>query len=185
MWATRFLFLAVAANTLLAKFIIYSVLACPPVASQLHPPVRKDRGRPAATPLPCGDSVVATGKLGMRIAMGLATILAIFVIAPASKAQTSGIAGKYQCTQVKARGKVKPCSSAQLNLKADGRFELRGWEGDYSVSGAYVELSDKSVKSKARLEPGYKLIFKYKGKDGVVEVTYERRQSAPANEALS
>jgi hypothetical protein len=79
---------------------------------------------------------------------------------------------------------VKPCSSAQLNLKADGHFELRGWEGDYSVTGKYVELSDKTVKSKAKLEPGYKLIFKYQGKDGVVEVTYERRQSAPANETL-
>jgi hypothetical protein len=152
---------------------------------QLHPPVRKDRGSPAATPLPCGDGVVATGKVGLRIVLGLAAILAIVLNVPAAKAQTSGIAGKYQCTQVKAGGKVKPCSSAQLNLKADGHFELRGWEGDYSVSGAYVELSDKSVKSKARLEPGYRLIFKYQGKDGAVEVTYERRQSAPANETLS
>jgi hypothetical protein len=135
--------------------------------------------------LPYGDGVVANGKLGLRIGLGLAAILAIFVGAPASKAQTAGIAGKYQCTQVKVHGKVKSCSSSQLNLKADGHFELRGWEGDYSIAGSYVELSDKSVKSKAKLEPGYKLIFKYQGKDGVVEVTYERRQSAPANEALS
>src|SRR5215470_1589850 len=131
------------------------------------------------------EPVVATGKLGLRIAMGLAVILAIAVIAPTSNAQTAGIAGKYQCTQVKVRGKVKSCSSAQLNLKSDGHFELRGWEGDYVVSGSYVELSDKSVKSKAKLEAGYKLVFKYQGKDGVVEVTYERRQSAAANETLS
>jgi len=129
--------------------------------------------------------VAATGKLGLRTALGLAALLAIILSAPVLKAQSSGIAGKYQCTQVKAHGKVMPCSSAQLNLKADGHFELRGWEGDYSVSGAYVELSDKSVKSKAKLEPGYKLIFKYQGKDGVVEVTYERRQSAPTNETIS
>ncbi len=129
--------------------------------------------------------MVANGKLGLRIGLGLAAILAILVSAPDSKAQTAGIAGKYQCTQVKVHGKVKSCSSPQLNLKADGHFELRGWEGDYSIAGSYVELSDKSVKSKAKLEPGYKLIFKYQGKDGVVEVTYERRQSAPANEALS
>lgn len=128
---------------------------------------------------------MATGKLGLRMALGLAAILAIVVTSPASKAQTSGIAGKYQCTKVRVHGKVKSCSSAQLNLKSDGHFELRGWEGDYSVSGSYVELSDKSVKSKAKLEPGYKLIFKYQGKDGVVEVTYERRQSAAANETLS
>ena len=128
--------------------------------------------------------MVATGKIGLRIGLILAAILVLIIRVPVSKAQTSGIAGKYQCTQVRVHGKVKPCSSAQLNLKADGHFELRGWEGDYSVTGKYVELSDKTVKSKAKLEPGYKLIFKYQGKDGVVEVTYERRQSAPANETL-
>jgi len=117
--------------------------------------------------------------------LGLVAILAILTTTPATKAQTSGIAGKYQCTKVKVRGKVKSCSSAQLNLKSDGHFELRGWEGDYVVSGSYVELSDKSVKSKAKLEPGYKLVFKYQGRDGVVEVTYERRLSAAANETLS
>lgn len=128
---------------------------------------------------------MATGKLGLRVALYLSAVLAVCASASALGAQTSGIAGKYQCTKVKVHGKVKSCSSAQLNLKSDGRFELRGWEGDYSVIGAYVELSDKSVKSKAKLEPGYKLVFKYQGKDGVVEVTYERRQSAPANETLS
>ncbi|MBS1841012.1 MAG: hypothetical protein JSS69_12170 [Acidobacteria bacterium] len=128
---------------------------------------------------------MANGKIGLRMGMILAAMLVLIIAAPTSRAQTSGIAGKYQCTQVRVHGKVKPCSSAQLNLKADGHFELRGWEGDYSVTGTYVELSDKTVKSKAKLEPGYKLIFKYQGKDGVVEVTYERRQSAPANEALS
>ena len=104
--------------------------------------------------------------------------------APRSQAQSTGIAGKYECKQVKVHGNVKACSSAQLTLKTDGRFELRGWEGDYVVSGEYVELSDKLVKSKAHLEPGYKLVFRYKGKSGVVEVTYERRVSAPNNETL-
>jgi len=128
---------------------------------------------------------VATGKLGLRIVLGSAAILTVLLAVPASKAQSAGIAGKYQCTKVKIHGQVKSCSSAQLNLKSDGHFELRGWEGDYVVSGSYVELSDKSVKSKAKLEPGYKLVFKYQGKDGVVEVTYERRVSAPNNETLS
>ncbi|HLK03253.1 MAG TPA: hypothetical protein VKT53_02350 [Candidatus Acidoferrum sp.] len=111
--------------------------------------------------------------------------LLLWLAAPQCHAQTVGIAGKYTCAQVKAHGKVKPCASAQLNLKNDGRFELRGWEGDYVVSGEYVELSDKLVKSKARLEPGFKLVFRYRGKDGMVEVTYERRLSAPGGEALS
>jgi hypothetical protein len=131
-----------------------------------------------------GDTVVASGKTSLRIVFVLAG-LALSFLAPCSEAQTAGIAGKYQCAQVKVHGKVKPCGSAHLTLKNDGHFELRGWEGDYVVSGPYVELSDKQVKSKAKLEPGYKLVFRYHGKDGIVEVTYERKQSAPGDETLS
>jgi len=127
---------------------------------------------------------VATSKLALRIGLTLAAGLVFSVLAPAAMSQTSGIAGKYVCSNVRVHGKTKPCSSASLNLKADGRFELRGWEGSYVVSGSYVELSDATLKSKARLEPGYKLVFRYQGKDGLVEVTYERRLSAPANETL-
>lgn len=125
------------------------------------------------------------GKTSLRIVLSLGVGLAFAICAPGSKAQTTGIAGKYQCAQVKVHGKLKPCTSAHLTLKRDGHFELRGWEGDYTVTGNYVELSDKLVKSKAKLEPGYKLVFRYQGKDGVVEVTYERRQSAPGNDSLS
>ena len=124
-------------------------------------------------------------KTSLRIAIVLGAGLGLATFAPGSKAQSAGIAGKYQCAQVKVHGKVKPCSSAHLTLKSDGHFELRGWEGDYTISGNYVELSDKLVKSKAKLEPGYKLVFRYQGKDGIVEVTYERRQSAPGNDSLS
>ncbi len=81
-------------------------------------------------------------------------------------------ASAWNCRQVRVRARKSA-------------FELRGWEGEYVVSGEYVELSDKSVKSKAKLEPGYKIVFRYHGKDGVVEVTYERRLSAPNNETLS
>jgi hypothetical protein len=124
-------------------------------------------------------------KLSLRFLIILAAAIAVSAAAPNCRAQEGGIAGKYQCAHVKVHGKVKACSSAQLTLKNDGRFELRGWEGEYVVSGEYVELSDKSVKSKAKLEPGYKLVFRYHGKDGIVEVTYERRLSAPGGAALS
>lgn len=120
-----------------------------------------------------------------RIIFLTGVVVLLGYAAPRTLAQSAGIAGKYECKQVKVHGNVKPCSSAQLTLKTDGRFELRGWEGDYVVSGEYVELSDKLVKSKAHLEPGHKLVFRYKGKSGVVEVTYERRVSAPNNETLS
>lgn len=128
---------------------------------------------------------MAVRRFLIRMTLALTLAFTAVMFAPNSNAQSAGIAGKYQCAQVKIHGKVKPCSSAQLTLKNDGRFELRGWEGDYVVSGQYVELSDKQVKSKAKLEPGYKLVFRYHGKDGIVEVTYERRLSAPGNETLS
>jgi len=129
--------------------------------------------------------VLAFPKLSVRVILIAASGLFVLTVAPSSRAQARGIAGKYECARVKVHGKLKPCASAQLTLKNDGRFELRGWEGEYVVSGEYVELSDKSVKSKAKLEPGYKIVFRYHGKDGVVEVTYERRLSAPNNETLS
>jgi hypothetical protein len=128
---------------------------------------------------------VVFGKTSLRIVLAIAAGLALSFLTPCSKAQTAGIAGKYQCAQVKVQDKVKPCGSAHLTLKSDGRFELRGWEGNYTVSGSYVELSDKQVKSKAKLEPGYKLVFRYHGKDGIVEVTYIRRLSAPGDETFS
>jgi len=128
---------------------------------------------------------VALSKLSLRFLLAFTAAVALSAAASGCRAQSGGIAGKYECSHVKVHGKVKACSSAQLTLKNDGRFELRGWEGEYVVSGQYVELSDKSVNSKARLEPGYKLVFRYHGKDGIVEVTYERRLNAPGGEALS
>jgi hypothetical protein len=128
---------------------------------------------------------VALTKLSLRFVLILTAGIVLTSVAPVCRAQADGIAGKYECAHVKVHGKLKACSSAQLTLKNDGRFELRGWEGEYVVSGEYVELSDKSVKSKAKLEPGYKIVFRYHGKDGIVEVTYERRLRAPGGEALS
>ena len=128
---------------------------------------------------------MALSKLSFGFLLVLTAAVVLSATAPGCRAQSGGIAGKYECAHVKVHGKMKTCSSAQLTLKNDGRFELRGWEGEYVVSGQYVELSDKSVKSKAKLEPGYKLVFRYHGKDGIVEVTYERRLNAPGGEALS
>jgi len=139
----------------------------------------------AGAPRLHGVIVLAFPKLSVRTLLIATAGLFLLAVAPSSRAQAGGIAGKYECARVKVHGKLKPCASAQLTLKNDGRFELRGWEGEYVVSGEYVELSDKSVKSKAKLEPGYKIVFRYHGKDGVVEVTYERRLSAPNNETLS
>jgi hypothetical protein len=97
------------------------------------------------------------------------------VVLPSSHAQTADVSGRYQCAEAKVRGKVVECKAAPLILKNDGRFELRGWEGSYLVNGEWVELSDSLVKSRAKIEPGHKIVFRYQGKHGWVEMTYERR----------
>ncbi|HEY2459493.1 MAG TPA: hypothetical protein VGI16_01730 [Candidatus Acidoferrum sp.] len=97
------------------------------------------------------------------------------VLQPASFGQTTNISGRYRCAEAKVGGKVVPCTGTPLTLKNDGHFELRGWEGSYLVDGEWVELSDSSVKSRAKIEPGYKIVFRYRGKHGWCEMTYERR----------
>jgi hypothetical protein len=105
--------------------------------------------------------------------VSLAALSLVFL--PASPAQTMNVSGRYQCAQAKMRGKVVPCNAAPLTLKNDGKFELRGWEGSYLVDGGWVELSDSVVRSRAKIEPGHKIVFRYHGKHGWCEMTYERR----------
>jgi hypothetical protein len=96
-------------------------------------------------------------------------------LASVGSAQTADVSGRYQCVEVKVKGKVTPCSSAPLVLKHDGRFELRGWEGSYLVSGQWVELSDSVLKTRAKIEPGHRIAIRYYGKQGLVQMIYERR----------
>jgi hypothetical protein len=102
-------------------------------------------------------------------------VVAVLLFLPASHAQTSELSGRYQCVQVKVHQKVAACSAAPLILKTDGHFELRGWEGSYLVNGQWVELSDSLQKTRAKIEPGHKIALRYFGKDGLVEMIYERR----------
>jgi hypothetical protein len=95
--------------------------------------------------------------------------------APSISAQALDVSGRYQCVEVKTKGKVTPCASAPLILKHDGRFELRGWEGSYLVSGEWVELSDSMLKTRARIQPGHRIVLRYYGRQGLVEMIYERR----------
>ena len=102
-------------------------------------------------------------------------LVACLGLATAGKAQTIDVSGRYQCAEAKVRGKVVPCTAAPLTLKNDGKFELRGWEGSYLVNGQWVELSDSAVRSRAKIEPGHKIVFRYHGKHGWCEMIYERR----------
>jgi hypothetical protein len=119
----------------------------------------------------------------------LSSLTAIFAFAlafaPAGRAQDVNVSGRYQCAQAKVRGKLVPCTAALLTLKNDGRFELRGWEGSYLVNGQWVELSDSTVKSRAKIEPGHKIVFRYRGKHGWCEMIYQRRVAELGKTSLS
>lgn len=111
-----------------------------------------------------------------RVAARFAPVVALALIAmPAAHAQVMTLSGRYQCAEAHVAGKTVPCSSAPLTLKTDGKFELRGWEGSYLVDGEWVELSDSVVRSRAKIEPGHKIVFRYRGKHGWCEMVYERR----------
>ena len=122
---------------------------------------------------------------GSRLSPCLAVATFLLFLSPAGHAQTVDVSGRYQCSQVKIRGRVLPCTAAPLTLKNDGRFELRGWEGSYMVSGQWVELTDSLLKTRAKIEPGHKIVLRYYGKHGLVEMTYERRMAELGKTSLS
>lgn len=124
-------------------------------------------------------------RVGLTLARGIATVAFVFFLTPQGKAQSVDVSGRYQCAEAKVHGKVIPCKAAPLILKNDGRFELRGWEGSYLVNGEWVELSDSLIKTRAKIEPGHKIVLRYYGKHGFVEMTYERRVAEMGKTALS
>ncbi len=124
-------------------------------------------------------------RVSWILARCLATAALFIFLLPQSQAQTVDVSGRYQCAQAKVRGKVIPCKAAPLILKNDGHFELRGWEGNYLVTGGWVELSDSLIKARAKIEPGHKIVLRYFGKHGLVEMTYERRLVETGKTALT
>ena len=124
-------------------------------------------------------------RVALRLLRFLPVTAVLILAIPSSYAQTVDLSGRYQCAQAKMHGKVIPCNAAPLILKNDGRFELRGWEGSYLVNGEWVELSDSLIKAKAKIEPGHKIVLRYYGKHGLVEMTYERRVAEMGKTSLS
>jgi hypothetical protein len=133
-----------------------------------------------------GETLMGYVRAALNLARFLVVAAVLFLVLPrTSHAQTVDVSGRYQCAQAKMHGKVIPCTAAPLILKNDGRFELRGWEGSYLVNGEWVELSDSLIKAKARIEPGHKIVLRYYGKHGLVEMTYVRRVAELGKTALS
>jgi hypothetical protein len=126
--------------------------------------------------------MISRARILFRFAVPAAFAL---VCLPASQAQVINLSGRYQCAEAKVAGKTIPCNAAPLTLKNDGKFELRGWEGSYSISGQFVELTDSVVRSRARIEPGHKIRFRYRGKHGWCEMVYERRVAELGKTSLS
>jgi hypothetical protein len=124
-------------------------------------------------------------QVGFRLLRMLPVASILFFLPSASPAQTTNVSGRYECTQAKMKGKVTTCNAAPLILKSDGRFELRGWEGSYLVKGDWVELSDSLIRTRAKIEPGHKIVLRYYGKHGLVEMTFERRIAELGKTALS
>ena len=124
-------------------------------------------------------------RVALRLLRFLPLAALLPMVIPSSYAQSVDLSGRYQCAQAKVRGKVIPCKAAPLILKNDGHFELRGWEGSYLVTGGWVELSDSLIKTRAKIEPGHKIVLRYYGKHGLVEMTYERRVAEMGKTSLS
>jgi len=110
-----------------------------------------------------------------KVARLLAGSLYLLALASASRAETPQVAGEYVCSEARVAGKTVPCKSAPLSLKSDGRFELQGRAGDYLVRGHWVELQGAVLKSRAKIEAGHKIVFRFYNRKGLCEMIYERR----------
>jgi len=104
---------------------------------------------------------------------GVATCLLIFTAV--ALAEQKQVAGEYVCAEARVAGKPVPCKAAPLSLKTDGKFELEGREGEYLVTGGWVELNGKVLKSRAKIEAGHRIAFRFYNKKGLCEIFYERR----------
>jgi hypothetical protein len=102
-------------------------------------------------------------------------LLPLVALAPRAVAESVDVSGRYECSAAKLAGKAIKCSPVPLTLRHDGRFELHGWEGTYLVTGDWVEMSDALIRARAKIEPGHKIVLRYYGKHGLVEMTFERR----------
>jgi hypothetical protein len=110
-----------------------------------------------------------------KFLMVAATGFLFLACAPKSRAQSDDVAGQYVCSEARVAGKTVPCTAPPLSLKSDGKFELQGREGEYLVSGNWVELNGTVLKSRAKREAGHKIVFRFYNGKGACEMIYERR----------
>jgi hypothetical protein len=118
-------------------------------------------------------------RMSKRISMKLMMVAAAgflgLACAPKSRAQSDDVAGQYVCSEARVAGKAVTCKAPPLSLKTDGKFELQGREGEYLVSGNWVELNGAVLKSRAKRVSGHKIVFRFTSSKGACEMIYERR----------
>jgi len=114
-------------------------------------------------------------RFRMNMWMVAAAGLLVLACAPKSCAQSDDVAGQYVCSEARVAGKAVTCKAPPLSLKTDGKFELQGREGEYLVSGNWVELNGTVLKSRAKREAGHKIVFRFTNSKGACEMIYERR----------
>jgi hypothetical protein len=114
-------------------------------------------------------------RIGRTLALASSLTVATLLAASVARAQSAEVAGEYECTQALVAGKAVPCKAAPLSLRTDGRFELQGREGEYLVNGSWVVLNGTVLKSRAKIEAGHKIVFRFYNKKGLCEMIYERR----------
>jgi hypothetical protein len=114
-------------------------------------------------------------RFGKTLALAGGLAVATLLASTVARAQSAQVAGEYECTQALVAGKAVPCKAAPLSLKTDGRFELQGREGEYLVNGSWVVLNGTVLKSRAKIEAGHKIVFRFYNKKGLCEMIYERR----------
>jgi len=114
-------------------------------------------------------------SLRERVSLAVVGVAIVALAAPRARAQSDEVAGEYVCTEAHVAGKTVKCTAPPLSLKGDGKFELQGREGDYLVNGHWVELKGEILKSRAKIEAGHKIVFRFTNKKGACEIIYERR----------
>ena len=114
-------------------------------------------------------------RIGKALTLVGGLAVATLMAGTVARAQSAQVAGEYECTQALVAGKAVPCKAAPLSLKTDGRFELQGREGEYLVNGSWVVLNGRVLKSRAKIEAGHKIVFRFYNKKGLCEMIYERR----------
>jgi hypothetical protein len=114
-------------------------------------------------------------NLWKQLLLAIIGVAILSLGAPRARAQSDEVAGEYVCTEAHVAGKTVKCTAPPLSLKGDGKFELQGREGEYLVNGPWVELKGEVLKSRAKIEAGHKIVFRFTSKKGACEMIYERR----------